>query len=152
MKSDILDAYRNFQIADFDDDLIGLSKSVIEWMKVLRAELPNETFPENNPPDNYYKLHPHFPRYELRLNIRDGLNFTVNHQKEDEYSVKLLNIYVLLLVITYLYHLPTEQIIKKSLEDNDIDRDIVKEMLLDDGMSPNWIKEPSGKDFSLVLK
>jgi hypothetical protein len=32
-----------------------------------------------------------------------------------------------------------------------IDRETAKEALLNDNMSPNWLKEPSGKDFTAIM-
>ena len=152
MNENILKCFDTFQITDLDDDMIGICKSFVDFMKEIRRQIPNEEFPENETPDNFYKLQPHQPKMELRKNYRKMLAYSVKHQEEIEETTKLLNLYVTLLVGTYLYHMPTEKMIEESKElDNDFTREASEKMLLDDDMSSNWIKEPSGKDFTAIM-
>jgi hypothetical protein len=55
------------------------------------------------------------------------------------------------LMATYIYHMPTEKMVEASLQDKEFTREESKEMLLADNMSPNWLKEPSGKDFTAIM-
>lgn len=151
MKQTILDAFDQFQITDLDDDMVGMCKSLVDWMKVIQAEIPDHILPDATPPDRFYKMHPHQPKMELRKNLRKMMAHACKYQEEVELDVKILNVYVVILAATYLYHMPTEQMITASLSDSEFTREQAEKMLLDDDMSPNWLKEPSGKDFSAIM-
>ena len=150
MKENIIQAYNQFQIADLDDDMVGMCKALVEWIQVIRQELGEDTLPEIDPLENFYKLDPHQPRMELRKNLRKTLAFAVKGQEEDEIT-KLKNIFVVLVSATYIYHMPTFEIVKAGKEDNEFTREDSKRMLLGDNMSPNWLKEPSGRDFTAIM-
>jgi hypothetical protein len=47
--------------------------------------------------------------------------------------------------------MPTEKMVVRSKEPTEITREESQEMLLNDNMSPNWLKEPSGKDFTATM-
>ena len=152
MNEKILQCFDTFQITDLDDDMIGMCQSFVDFMKEIRRQIPNEEFPEAEPPHNFYKLQPHQPKMELRKNYRKMLAYSVKHQQESNETIKLLNLYVALLAGTYLYHMPTVKMVEESKElNNDFTREDSEKMLLDDDMSPNWIKEPSGKDFTAIM-
>jgi len=151
MKENIIKAFDQYQIAELDHDMIGICKSFVNWLKILQQEI-NGSVPVNEPPDNFYKLDPHLPRMELRTNIREFLAAATKRQKEDvELNTRLQNLYVAVLAATYAYHMPTDKIIEASSQDTEISRKECEEMLLANNMSPNWIKEPSGKDFSAIM-
>lgn len=149
MKEHIVKAFDDFQIADLDDDMVGMCKALVDWLHLLRSELGNE-IPSLEPPDRFYKLHPHQPRMELRKNLRNMLAYAVKGQVEEDDSVKLKNIFVAVVVATYIYHMPTQRMLDVSLQ-HKISREEAEEILLSDDMSPNWIKEPSGKDFTAIM-
>ena len=151
MTENIIKAFDAFQIADLDDDMVGMGKALVDWIKVLRAEIPNEEFPQIEPPENFYKLDPHQPRMELRKNLRKMLAHAVKYQEETDFATKVKNIYVAILAGTYIYHMPTEKIVEASLGSSEFTREDSSKMLLEDNMSPNWLKEPSGKDFSAIM-
>lgn len=151
MKDSIVNAFDTFQITDLDDDMVGMCKALVDWMKVLRAEIPNAEFPAAEPPEKFYKMDPHQPRMELRKNLRKMLAHAVKYQQEEDFEIKVINIYVTLLAATYIYHMPTENMVKASLDSKEFSREDSKEMLLADNMSPNWLKEPSGKDFTAIM-
>lgn len=151
MKQSIIDAYDNFQIADFDDDMVGMCKALVDWIKVLRAELPGEQFPTNEVPEKFHKMHPHQPRMELRKNLRNALAHATKYQEEQDFAIKVMNLYVMILAATYVYHMPTEKMIEASLLSSEFTRKDSEKMLLDDDMSPNWLKEPSGRDFTAIM-
>lgn len=150
MKENIIEAFNNFQIADLDDDMVGMCKALVEWIQVIRHELGEDTLPEIDPLENFYKLDPHQPRMELRKNLRKTLAFAVKGQEEDEIT-KLKNIFIVLVSATYIYHMPTFEIVKAGKEDNEFTREDSKRMLLGDNMSPNWLKEPSDRDFTAIM-
>lgn len=151
MKDSIIDAFNNYQIADFDDDMVGMCKALVDWMKVIRKELGQESPPDNEELDNFYKLDPHQPRMELRKNLRSALAYAVKGQEEEDEIVKLKNIFVVVVSATYVYHMPTKNMILASLDTNEFTREDSKNMLLADGMSPNWLKDPSGRDFTAIM-
>lgn len=151
MKDSIVHAFNTFQITDLDDDLVGMNKAFVDWIKALRTEIPDEEFPAVEPPERFYKMDPHQPKMELRKNLRKMLAHSVKYQTEDDFATKVKNIYVTVLAATYIYHMPTEKIVEASLKENDFTREESKEMLLADNMSPNWLKEPSGKDFTAIM-
>ncbi len=138
-----------FQIADLDDDMIGINKAVVDFLQVL-TNIDDFTPPDVQEPDNFFKLQPHQPRMENRKNLRKLLAYAVQ-QLDVEDSVKLNNLYITLIAVTYIYHLPTQAIIQARTETTEFTREASLKMLLDDDMSPNWIKEPSGKDFSALM-
>lgn len=151
MKENIIKAFDQYQIAELDHDMIGICKSFVDWLKVLRQEI-DSSVPANEPPDNFYKLDPHLPRMELRTNVREFLAVATKKQKEEvDLNTRLQNLYVAVLASTYAYHMPTDKIIEASTQNKEISRKECEEMLLANNMSPNWIKEPSGKDFSAIM-
>lgn len=151
MTENIIAAFDTFQIADLDDDMVGMCVALVNWMKVLRQENPDTVFPETEAPNNFYKLDPHQPKMELRKNCRKMLAHSTKFQKEEEFEIKLVNIYVTLLATTYVYHMPTVAMVNAGKETKEFTRDDAKTMLLNDNMSPNWLKEPSGKDFTAIM-
>lgn len=152
MKDTIIEAFNNFQIADLDDDMVGMCKALVDWIRVIRQELGEDTLPDVEPLENFYKLDPHQPRMELRKNLRSSFGYVVKHQKEEDYHTKLKNLYMVVVTATYIYHMPTFEIIKAGKEDKEFTREDSKDMLLADNMSPNWLKEPSGRDFTAIMQ
>ena len=149
MNDDILESYNEFQIADFDDDLVGMFKAMVNWLVKLTKVLPE--LPEIEQPNNFCKIQPHHPRMELRQNFRGFLYHAVKKQEEEEdETVKLANLYVSILAGAYCYHMPVQRMIELG-KGTPIDRKISEKELLDDTMSPNWLKEPSGRDFSKIM-
>lgn len=152
MNEKILQCFNTFQITDLDDDMIGMCKSFVDWMKEIRRQIPNEEYPSSEMPNNYYKLQPHQPKMELRKNYRKLLSACVRRQDESNEATKLLNIYVTIMVGMYLYHMPVEKMIELGKNvDEEFTRENSENLLLEDTMSPNWIKEPSGKDFTAIM-
>jgi hypothetical protein len=151
MKDNLLKALYDFQTCEFDHDMVGMCKAYVDWLKILRQEISGD-LPENEKPDNFYKLDPHLPRMELRENVRDFLAAATKKQKQEvDINVRMLNLYVGVLASMYAYHMPTDKIIEASKLDTEFTRKDAEKLLLDDNMSPNWIKEPSGTDFSAVM-
>ena len=152
MNDNIIKAFNDFQIADLDDDMVGMCKTLVDWMKVLRVEAPQVTFPDAEAPGGFYKLDPHQPKMELRKTLRKMLSHAVKYQGDDiDNDIKIINIYVVILAATYIYHMPSEKMATLSLSNEEFTRDIAKDVLLNDNMSPNWLKEPSGRDFTAIM-
>lgn len=150
MNEKILECYNNFQIADLDDDMIGMCKSLVDWIFEIRKQVDVSKLPDPEKPFNFYKLDPHQPKMENRKNYRKLLAYAVKYQEEENDEIKLLNIYIAIQAGIYLYHMPILKMIELS-ESGEISREVAQEILLNDNMSPNWIKEPSGKDFTAIM-
>jgi hypothetical protein len=151
MNKDILDAFDAFQVTDLDDDMAGMCKALVDWMKLIRTQVPAESLPPAEPPTRFYKMNPHQPKMELRKNLRKMMAHACKYQQEEDETVRILNVYVVVLAAGYLYHMPTELLVQASQSDEEFTREMAEKILLDDGMSPNWLKEPSGKDFTAIM-
>jgi len=150
MNEKILDLYNKFQIADLDDDMVGMCKALVDWMAEIEQQVDPYKLPAPEAPENFYKLDPHQPKMELRKNYRKILAYAVRYQKETEEEIKLINLYVTIQAGMYLYFMPAEKMYAVS-RGGEITREVAKELLLADNMSPNWLKEPSGKDFTAIM-
>jgi hypothetical protein len=152
MNQAIIDQFINFQQAHFDHDMIGMCKSTVEWLSVISLEIPEDELPITEVPKNFYKLDPHFPDIKLRDKTVEMLAYFTRHNKETDSLVKLKSLYVAVVAMTYVFHMPTEKILEASKTfKGEFSREQAKEMLLADNMSSNWIKEPSGTDFTAVM-
>jgi hypothetical protein len=151
MNENIIKAFNDFQIADLDDDMVGMCKALVDWMKGLRAEVPQATFPDTEAPQNFYKLDPHHPKMELRKNMRKMMAYAVKYQGEVDDETRVINIYVAILAALYIYHMPTDKMVAIALDNEEFTRDKAQILLLEDNMSPNWLKEPSGRDFTAIM-
>ena len=152
MITQILQRYDSFQIAELDDDMVGMCKAFTDWLIELSDQLGQENIPSVEPPDAFYKLNPHQPKMELRRNYRRFLSFAVRRQDESlSISEKLTNIYIAVIAGMYIFHMPVDKMIERSKTLKELSREDAKKMLLEDKMSPNWLKEPSGKDFSAIM-
>ena len=151
MNENIIKAFNDFQIADLDDDMIGMCKALVDWMKVLRAEASQATFPNVEAPQNFYKLDPHQPKMESRKSMRKMMAHAVRYQGDVEDETKIINIYVVILAASYIYHMPTDKMVDAALDNEEFTREKAQALLLEDNMSPNWLKDPSGKDFTAIM-
>ena len=147
----ILEKYTDLQIAELDHDLIGMFKACIEWMRVVIKQMPDLNY---NLPDypyaGYIKLHPHLPKPKDRIFIRK-LAGHLFQRSDITLEERFLEIYKTIITIMYVFHFPVDILLEYSKNDIVITRELAKDILLQDGMSKNWIKEPSGYDFSKVL-
>lgn len=150
MNERIIECFDNFQIADLDDDMVGMCKAFVDWMVEIRQQVDETKLPKPEPPSKFHKLDPHQPRMEMRKNYRKACAHAVKYQQEKNTEIQLINIYVTILAGLYIYHMPVEKMVELS-QSSSIDRDVAKETLLEDNMSPNWLKEPSGRDFTAIM-
>jgi len=151
MNENIIKAFNDFQIADLDDDMVGMCKALVDWMKILKTEAPQVSFPDAVAPKNFYKLDPHQPKMELRKTLRKMMASAVKYQGDVEDETKIINIYVVTLAASYIYHMPTDKMVAAAIDNQEFTRDKAQVLLLEDNMSPNWLKEPSGKDFTAIM-
>jgi hypothetical protein len=150
MNESILKTFDALQIAEFDDDMVGIGMNLINFMAEVRKLVDTDKIPEHEVPTNFHKLHPHLPRVDLRTSYRKMCAYAVKHQDEDDEETKLINIYVAALTGLYIYHMPAEKMVELAAAGT-VDREVVKQTLLDGDMSPSWIKEPSNIDFSAFM-
>lgn len=139
-----------FLVAELDNDIIGICKSIVDFMQEIRKLVDPENLETPEDPKDFFKIDPHLPRNELRERFRNTLKFLVLTEDMDE-QTRLLNLYVFLLAASYFYNFPIKEMINRSEDYSFFFRNESLEMLLNDKMSPNWITEPSGKDFSKYL-
>jgi len=151
MNKDILDSFDTFQVTDLDDDMAGMCKALVDWMKLIRTLVPANLLPAAEPPERFYKLNPHQPKMELRKNLRKMMAHACKYQEEEDELIKVMNVYVVVLAAIYMYHMPADHLVKASESDSEFTREMAEKVLLDDSMSPNWLKEPSGKDFTAIM-
>lgn len=146
------DLHVDFQLRDFDDDIVGICLTIVVWMRwifnksrELNFEIESE--PEK-PSENFFKHQPHFPRHTLRVNCRNILAAIMKNENDDIKKYK--NIFTCLLAITYIYHMPSQKMYDIAKNNEDFDREKATKLLLDDNMSPNWLEipKPSKTDFS----
>jgi hypothetical protein len=127
-----------------------VGKAFVDWMTEIRQQVDPSKLPQPEPPSNYYKLDPHQPSMELRKNYRKFCARAVKFQEQTDDEIESINIYVTILVGLYLYHMPVKKLVDLSILGN-VDRETIQSVLLSDNMSPNWLKEPSGKDFTAIM-
>ena len=151
MNENIIKAFNDFQIADLDDDMVGMCKALVDWMKVLRAEAPLSTFPAVEVPQNFYKLDPHQPKMESRRSMRKMMAHAVRYQGDVDNETKIINIYVVTLAASYIYHMPTDKMVAIAIDNQEFTRERAQVLLLEDNISPNWLKDPSGNDFTPIM-
>jgi hypothetical protein len=149
MSNILRDLHCGFQDTDYDDDIIGIMLSLVnldKWCREGAIEL-SIALEEPKEPEKFHKMQPHFPSMKYRKTIRKILAGVC---KEQDKALLIQNLHATVMAISYTYHMPTEVIIEMARRDSDVTRDEVLKALLDDGMSTNLPKEPSGKDFSAL--
>jgi hypothetical protein len=149
MPNILRDLHVSFQDADFDDDLVSLGKSLIDIMRWCHGEAKSAGF-ELSPtevPERFHKMQPHFPAMKYRKAARPAL---AEACKIEDPELRVHNVHVVALAICYIYHLPVDVLRTLAETEEDTPREKVKQVLLDDDMSPNWLKDPSGRDFSAL--
>jgi hypothetical protein len=150
MNESIVKAFDEFQIAELDDDMVGIATTLINCISEVRKHVDPALLPPNEAPTNFYKLDPHLPRLPLRDGYRKMCAYAVKKQEEVDDETKLINVYVALLTGFYIYHMPADKMVELAAA-GPVDRNTAKQALLDDNMSENWIKEPSGIDFKAFM-
>jgi hypothetical protein len=151
MNNQLRDLYVDFQIADFDDDLIAICVRAVNILKWGFQEALDGDFEpaENELPNRFFKLQPHFPSMKNRKACRNALDYAM--KLEEKHDVKVVNIMTTIIAITYVYHLPTAGLYEAAKNNIEFGRKEAEQMLLEDKMSSNWIKEPSNRDFSAII-
>lgn len=138
-----------FQDADYDDDIVSLALSLVNigrwcWEQAKDLEI---TLEKPQDPERFYKMVPHFPAMKNRVSARKVL---AGICKEEDRTLLVQNVFVGAFAVAYIYHLPAQKMFDMIIAEEETDRLTVQAVLLDDGMSPNLLKEPSGKDFSAI--
>jgi hypothetical protein len=151
MNNQLRDLYVDFQIADFDDDLIAICVRTVNILKWgFQEALEGEFEPAQNEwPSRFFKLQPHFPSMKNRKSCRQALDYAM--KLEEAHEVKVVNIMTTMIAITYVYHLPTAGLYEAAKNNMQFCRKEAELMLIEDKMSSNWIKEPSHRDFSAII-
>ena len=138
MKSNIINIHNKLYESQKYDNIVNICKHLVELLREVSIQLSDDELPEISAPNGYYKHPPHITRDSPRLSFREILNKAVN-KETDDLKLKLSNIYVVVITGMYVYHMPVNELINLAESSKEITEDIIKEILLNDGMSPNWI-------------
>lgn len=143
--------HNNFQFTDFDDDIVGMCHRLVHWMREVNNQAQAHGYELSKPetPEKFFKMQPHFPKMQYRKNLRKVIVMAL---REDSDEVCLKNLFTALLAATHIYHMPSEKMYEIALSDVEFTREDSKKLLLDDTMSPNWLKEPSDRDFTALYE
>jgi hypothetical protein len=57
MNESILKTFDALQIAEFDDDMVGIGMNLINFMAEVRKLVDTDKIPEHEVPTNFHKLH-----------------------------------------------------------------------------------------------
>jgi len=148
MNEDVyLKYYKEFKVADLDNDMVGICQSLTNYMIELRLFGPNCEMQPAIPPDSYFKHDPHLPRLELRDNLCKIFKSVYEDTSVGE--EKIINVYTLVLSAALVFNMPIGKMDEIAKTGKFISRDESKVMLLEDGMSPNWLIEPTGRNYEL---
>jgi hypothetical protein len=143
--------YNKFQISDYDNDLVGLFIDGVVWLREIVKECKekNIELEEIKDPPTYCKLSPSYPLIDDRINCRDlfGLNF----KYDLDHDVFLINSYVSIFATFYMYHFPIKKTEELILNEEELSRESILKILLDDGMSKSLHKEPSGETYPKLM-
>lgn len=143
--------YNKFQISDYDNDLVGLFIDGVVWLREIVKECKekNIELEEIKDPPTYYKLPPSYPLIDDRINCRDL--FSLHFKYDLDHDVFLSNSYVSIFATFYIYHFPIEKTKELILNEEELSREKVLKILLDDGMSKSLHKEPSGETYPKLM-
>lgn len=150
MNEDLKKHANDYLYASYDNDMVGMFTTTVNFFIFLRKNYVIDHFDVVYQPENYYKLEPHIPKQEIVENSRK-LFKSLLQSNEDSIDIKVKNIYTALIGISFCYHFPVEMMNTYAILGNVIDRDIAIKTLERDGMSSNWIQDPSGKDYTEFL-
>jgi hypothetical protein len=148
MSNRLRDLHCRFQDTDYDDDIIGIMLALVnleKWCQDEAAEL-DLNLEDPKDPDRFHKMQPHFPAMKYRKTARQVLAGVC---KEGDKELLVHNLHATVLAIAYIYHMPVAVMVEMARR-GDVTREQVLQALLDDGMSTNLPKDPSGKDFSAL--
>lgn len=151
LKKSFKEYHNKFQFSDFDNDLVGLFINSVTWLReiVKKCTEENIELEEIKDPENYHKFQPHYPSMDYRENVRYMLGRIFRDETDDD--VFLINSYVALFASCYTYNFPVGTIKELILNDTELTREKVLQILLDDGMAPEIHKEPSDTDYSKIF-
>lgn len=135
--------------ASYDNDMVGMFATTVSIFLYLRKNYIIDHFDTVYQPERYYKLEPHIPKQEIVENSRKLIKSLF--LEEDSIDLKVKNLYTSLIGISFCYHFPVEIMNTYAILGNPIDRDISIKTLKRDGISDNWLQEPSGNDYSEFL-
>jgi hypothetical protein len=149
MSNRLRDLHCRFQDADYDDDIVGIMLSLVnleKWCQEEEAAEPLLVLEDPKDPERFHKMQPHFPAMKYRKTARQVLAGVC---KEEDKGLLVHNLHATVLAIAYIYHMPVAVMVEMA-KSGDVTREQVLQALLDDGMSTNLPKDPSGKDFSAL--
>ena len=135
--------FEQFQHHEYDNDLIGMTVSIVDWLKYLIEQGAEQI--EITNPERFTKRQPHLPPPDNRDVVKDML---ADALRSDE-DLVINNTYVGLIATTFVYNFPVEKLVEAATFDS-FNREQARQVLIDDGVAEGILKEDSGKDFTAI--
>ena len=135
--------FEQFQHHEYDNDLIGMTVSIVDWLKYLIEQGAEQI--EITKPERFTKRQPHLPPPDNRDVVKDML---ADALRSDE-DLVINNTYVGLIATTFVYNFPVEKLVVAATFDS-FNREQARQVLIDDGVAEGILKEDSGKDFTAI--
>lgn len=144
--------HNKFQHADFDNDLVGMFIELLIWLREIHiiSQDIGITFDKVESPENWVKIHPHYPSNDIRQSIRSVLSdvFKIPNNTPDE-EVLLVS-YFSIFVCAFYYNISPFKLEELMYSDEKVTRESALQILIEYGMPSNFYKEPSMEDYTNV--
>lgn len=144
--------HNRFQHADFDNDLVGMFIELLTWLREMNTQAKEigVEFPKVEAPQSWFKMDPHFPGMDFRENIRFALSdiFKVTEDVEDE-EVLLVS-HSAIFASAFLYHMAPFKLEELMYTNEEVTRESVLQILLDEGFAKSLHREPSTTDYTNI--
>lgn len=131
--------FEEYEKADHQNDLVGMCQALVNIISIAIEYNSDLNAVFNDYPRNYYKLDPHLPDIDKRdaaLKSFKSFVFSI----DDLTDVTIQNLYNICVVVGLIYHMPINSMISEASNAQKTTREKIQQILLDDNMSPNWIK------------
>jgi len=142
--------HNKFQHTDFDNDLVGMFIELVAWLREMNTQVKDLglEFPKVEAPESWIKMPPHFPTMDIRDNIRYALSdvFKVTEDIEDE-EVLLVS-HAAIFASSFFYHMAPFKLEELMYNDEEVTRESVLQILLDEGFAESLYREPSTTDYT----
>lgn len=140
----------DYLYTSYDNDMVGMFTTTVNLFLYLRKNYTIDHFDTVYQPERYYKLEAHIPKEEIVFNCRRLIK-SIMQEGDDSIDLRVKNLYTTLIGISFCYHFPVEIMNTYAILGTNIDREISIKTLKRDGMSDNWLQEPSGNDYTEFL-
>jgi hypothetical protein len=144
--------HNKFQHTDFDNDLVGMFIELLAWLREInnQAKTLSVEFPKVETPESWYKFNPHFPTSNIRDNIRFALSdiFKIDENIGDCDEYVLLISHSAIFACAFFYQISPFKLEELMYNDEEVTRESVLQILLDEGMPSSFDRTPSDTDYT----